>query len=73
MLGASCFQQKRAEALQETPMTFRRNCTEHPEHGRRRKYGKETKPDDRGRLESTSSEVRMRRLDNVVEADDLLM
>jgi hypothetical protein len=38
-----------------------------------RQYGKKAQTDERGRLESAAGEVRMRRLDTIVEADDLMM
>ena len=65
--------EKRCEALQQTLVTLGRDRTDHPQQRLRRQYGKKAKADERRRLESAAGEVRMRRLDEVVEADDHMM
>jgi hypothetical protein len=65
--------EKRPEALQQTPVTVGRDCPDHPQQSLRRQDGKETKADERRRLESAAGKIRMRRLDNVVEAGDLMV
>jgi len=71
--GASWGLEKRSEVLQQTPVTLGRDRTDHPQQSRRRQYGKKAQTDERRRLESAAGEVRMRRLNKVVEADDLMM
>jgi hypothetical protein len=65
--------EKRSEALQQTPVTLGRDRANHPQQSRRRQHGKKAQTEERSRLEPAAGEVRMRRLDNIVEADDLMM
>ncbi|MHB1344130.1 MAG: hypothetical protein ACYCX3_07200 [Thermoleophilia bacterium] len=71
--GRPVYWRNAPEALRQTPVTVGRDCADHPQQSLRRQDGKETKAAERRRLESAAGKIRMRRLDNVVEADDLMV
>ena len=60
--------EKLSQAVQQTSVALRRDGAQHPQESPSRQYGKKAQPDEGRRLESAARKVRMRRLDNLVEA-----
>ena len=61
------------EPLEQSGVAFGCYGTENAEKMVGWQYGEKAKADERRSLEATDSEIRMRRLDSVVEANDLLV